>query len=59
MSTWNALKAFSEVEGFEFYEYDQLGSYYSDQPKDTQTWTNRPVCGRSGAGTKTIGADQR
>ena len=26
-------------EGFEFYEYDQLGSYYSDQPKDTSLWT--------------------
>lgn len=26
-------------EGFEFYEYDQLGSYYSDQPKDSSLWT--------------------
>jgi proline iminopeptidase len=23
----------------EFYEYDQLGSYYSDQPKDSSLWT--------------------
>ncbi len=26
-------------QGFEFYEYDQLGSYYSDQPKDSSLWT--------------------
>jgi len=26
-------------EGFEFYEYDQLGSFYSDQPKDSSLWT--------------------
>jgi proline iminopeptidase len=32
------LKLFSK-RGFEFYEYDQLGSYYSDQPKDSSLWT--------------------
>jgi proline iminopeptidase len=26
-------------EGFEFYEFDQLGSYYSDQPTDSSLWT--------------------
>jgi proline iminopeptidase len=26
-------------EGFEFYQYDQLGSYYSDQPTDSSLWT--------------------
>ena len=26
-------------EGFELIEYDQLGSYYSDQPTDTSLWT--------------------
>ena len=26
--------------GIEFYHYDQLGSYYSDQPTDTTLWTN-------------------
>jgi proline iminopeptidase len=25
-------------EGFEYYYYDQLGSYYSDQPSDTSLW---------------------
>jgi proline iminopeptidase len=28
---------FSRV-GIEFYEYDQLGSFYSDQPNDTSLW---------------------
>jgi proline iminopeptidase len=32
-NTWNWN--FFQREGFEFYEYDQLGSYYSDQPKDS------------------------
>ena len=25
--------------GVEFYYYDQLGSFYSDQPDDTSLWT--------------------
>lgn len=37
MNTWNASKLFQR-EGFEFYEYDQLGSYYSDQPTDNRLW---------------------
>ncbi len=38
MNTWNASKLFFQREGFEFYEYDQLGSYYSDQPTDNRLW---------------------
>lgn len=34
-----SFESFFPKEGFEFYEYDQLGSYYSDQPKDTSLWT--------------------
>lgn len=33
------FESFFPREGFEFYEYDQLGSYYSDQPKDSSLWT--------------------
>ena len=33
------FESFFLKEGFEFYEYDQLGSYYSDQPKDSSLWT--------------------
>ena len=34
------FETFFQRQGFEFYEYDQLGSYYSDQPKDSSLWTN-------------------
>ena len=33
------FESFFQKEGFEFYEYDQLGSSYSDQPKDSSLWT--------------------
>jgi len=33
------FESFFPGEGFEFYEYDQLGSYYSDQPTDSSLWT--------------------
>ncbi len=33
------FESFFPQEGFEFYEYDQLGSYYSDQPTDSSLWT--------------------
>ena len=33
------FESFFPQQGFEFYEYDQLGSSYSDQPKDTSLWT--------------------
>ncbi len=33
------FETFFQREGFEFYEYDQLGSHYSDQPKDSSLWT--------------------
>ena len=34
-----AFESFFPKEGIEFYEYDQLGSSYSDQPKDSSLWT--------------------
>ena len=34
-----AFESFFPQEGFEFYQYDQLGSYYSDQPTDSSLWT--------------------
>ncbi|HET9056033.1 MAG TPA: proline iminopeptidase-family hydrolase [Chitinophagaceae bacterium] len=33
-----SFESFFPNEGFEMYEYDQLGSYYSDQPKDSSLW---------------------
>jgi proline iminopeptidase len=34
-----SFESFFPREGFEMIEYDQLGSYYSDQPKDSSLWT--------------------
>jgi proline iminopeptidase len=36
---FECFESFFPQEGFEFYEYDQLGSFYSDQPKDSSLWT--------------------
>lgn len=33
------FESFFPAQGFEMYEYDQLGSYYSDQPTDSSLWT--------------------
>lgn len=33
------FESFFPQEGIEFYHYDQLGSKYSDQPKDSSLWT--------------------
>lgn len=33
------FESFFPKEGFEFYEYDQLGSKFSDQPTDSSLWT--------------------
>ncbi len=33
------FESFFPRESIEFYEYDQLGSFYSDQPKDSSLWT--------------------
>jgi proline iminopeptidase len=44
-------------EGFEFYEYDQLGSYYSDQPTDSSLWTTERFVEEVEQVRKAIGAD--
>ncbi len=36
---FESFESFFPQEGIEFYEYDQLGSYFSDQPKDSSLWT--------------------
>lgn len=35
---FESFESFFPQEGIEFYYYDQLGSAYSDQPKDTSLW---------------------
>lgn len=33
-----SFEPFFKKEGFEFYQYDQLGSHFSDQPKENSLW---------------------
>lgn len=51
------FESFFPKEGFEFYEYDQLGSYYSDQPKDSSLWTIPRFVDEVEQVRKAIGAD--
>ena len=52
------FESFFPGEGFEFYEYDQLGSYYSDQPKDSSLWTIPRFVEEVEQVRKAIGADK-
>jgi len=52
------FETFFQREGFEFYEYDQLGSYYSDQPKDSSLWTIDRFVDEVDQVRKAIGADK-
>lgn len=51
------FESFFPREGFEFYEYDQLGSYYSDQPKDSSLWTTERFVEEVEQVRRAIGAD--
>lgn len=51
------FESFFPKEGFEFYEYDQLGAPYSDQPKDTSLWTVDRYVDEVEQVRKAIGAD--
>ncbi|MBC7557503.1 MAG: proline-specific peptidase family protein, partial [Chryseobacterium sp.] len=51
------FETFFQKEGFEFYEYDQLGSYYSDQPKNDSLWTIDRFVDEVEQVRKAIGAD--
>ena len=35
---WEACDSFLPAAGVEYYYYDQLGSFYSDQPDDDDLW---------------------
>jgi proline iminopeptidase len=52
------FESFFPKEGIEFYEYDQLGSYYSDQPKDSSLWTTERFVEEVEQVRKAIGADK-
>jgi proline iminopeptidase len=51
------FESFFPEQGFEFYEYDQLGSYYSDQPTDSSLWTTARFVEEVEQVRKAIGAD--
>lgn len=51
------FETFFQREAFEFYEYDQLGSYYSDQPKDSSLWTTARFVDEVEQVRTAIGAD--
>lgn len=52
------FETFFQREGFEFYEYDQLGSYYSDQPNDSSLWTTERFVDEVEQVRKAINADK-
>jgi proline iminopeptidase len=52
------FESFFPKEGFEFYEYDQLGSYYSDQPTDSSLWTTARFVEEVEQVRQAIGADK-
>lgn len=51
------FETFFQRQSFEFYEYDQLGSYYSDQPKDSSLWTTERFVEEVEQVRKAIGAN--
>jgi proline iminopeptidase len=51
------FETFFQRESFEFYEYDQLGSHYSDQPKDSSLWTTARFVEEVEQVRQAIGAD--
>lgn len=51
------FETFFQRQAFEFYEYDQLGSYYSDQPTDSSLWTTARFVEEVEQVRQAIGAD--
>lgn len=52
------FQSYFPKEGFEFYEYDQLGSYYSDQPTDSSLWTTERFVEEVEQVRQALGADR-
>jgi proline iminopeptidase len=51
------FESFFPKQGFEFYEYDQLGAPYSEQPEDSSLWTVDRYVDEVEQVRKAIGAD--
>jgi len=52
------FESFFPKAGIEFYEYDQLGSYYSDQPQDQSLWTTERFVEEVEQVRKALGLDK-
>ena len=55
---FECFESFFPREGFEFYYYDQLGSYYSDQPTDSSLWQTERFVEEVEQVRQAIGADK-
>jgi proline iminopeptidase len=52
------FESFFPKQQIEFYEYDQLGSFYSDQPKDSSLWTTERFVEEVEQVRKTLGLNK-
>lgn len=55
---FECFDSFFPKEGFEYYYYDQLGSYYSDQPEDSSLWTTERFVEEVEQVRKALGLDK-
>jgi proline iminopeptidase len=55
---FESFDSFFPQEGIEYYYYDQLGSYYSDQPTDSSLWTVERFVEEVEEVRKALGLDQ-
>ncbi|GLH67251.1 proline iminopeptidase-family hydrolase [Geothrix edaphica] len=55
---FESLEGYLPAEGIEFIYYDQLGSAYSDQPKDTDLWTTERFVEEVEQVRKALGLDR-
>lgn len=54
---FESFDSFLPKEGIEYYYYDQLGSYYSDQPSDSSLWTTERFVEEVEEVRKSLGLD--
>lgn len=54
---FESFESFMPAEGIEMIEYDQLDSYYSDQPNDSSLWTTERFVEEVEQVRKALGAD--
>ncbi len=55
---FESFDGYLPAEGIEYFYYDQLGSYYSDQPSDKSLWTNERFVEEVEQVRKALGLDK-